>query len=118
MASMNNFVDINAILVERCCSKAFGGEMEGEAFLEECISLKEGMAKMKESYVNLLFDRDHLFMVVEMYHSALKREEEESERFTNKLETTSDLLNSTQIFLQELKLQIYQIQRELKVSPL
>ena len=32
--------------MERCCWKASGGEMEGEAFLEECIELKEGMAKM------------------------------------------------------------------------
>ena len=28
MAAMNNLVDINA-LVERCCWKYFGGEMEG-----------------------------------------------------------------------------------------
>ena len=33
MASMNNFVDINA-LVARCCWKASRGEMEGESFLE------------------------------------------------------------------------------------
>ena len=31
MATMKNFVDINA-LVARCCWKDFGGEMEGEAF--------------------------------------------------------------------------------------
>ena len=48
MEAMKNFVDINA-LVERCCWQASGGDMEGEAFLEECIALKEGMAKMKES---------------------------------------------------------------------
>ena len=39
MASMNNFVDINA-LVTRCCWKYFVGELEGEAFLEEFIELK------------------------------------------------------------------------------
>ena len=32
MESMKNFVDINA-LVERCCWRASGGDMEGEAFL-------------------------------------------------------------------------------------
>ena len=37
--------------------------MEGEAFLEECIELKEGMAKMKEIYLNLLSDKDHLLIV-------------------------------------------------------
>ena len=36
MAAMNNLVDIIA-LVERCCWKASGGEMEEESFLEECI---------------------------------------------------------------------------------
>ena len=77
MAGMNNLADINA-LVERCCWKAFGGEMEGEAFLEECIALKEGMEKMQERYMNLISDREYLLMVVEMYHSALKKEEEKS----------------------------------------
>ena len=37
--AMKNFVDINA-LVARCCWKASGEEMDGEAFLEECIALK------------------------------------------------------------------------------
>ena len=71
MAAMNNLADINA-LVERCCWKASGGEMEGEDFLEECIALKEGMAKMKESYMNLLSDRDHLLIMAEMYHCVSK----------------------------------------------
>ena len=48
--------------------------MEGESFLEECIELKEGMAKMKESYMNLLSDRDHLLIMAEMYHCAVKEE--------------------------------------------
>ena len=101
MAAMNNIVDINAV-VARCCWKASEGEIEGAAFLEECIALKEGMAKMKERY-NLLSDRDHLLMVIEIYHCAVKKEEEESERLTNKLKITSNLLKSTQRSLQELK---------------
>ena len=76
MAAMNKLVYINA-WVARCCWKASGGEMEGEAFLEECIALKEGMAKIKESYMNLLSNRYHLLMVAEMYHGAVKKEEEE-----------------------------------------
>ena len=59
MEAMKNFVGINA-LVARCCWKASGGEMEGESFLEECIALKAGIAKIKESYMNILSDRDHL----------------------------------------------------------
>ena len=99
-AALKNLVDINA-LVARCCWKASGGEMEGEAFLEECIELKEGMAKMKERYINLLSDRYHLLLMAEMYHCAVKKEEEEVERLTNKLEITNDLLKSTQISLKE-----------------
>ena len=39
MLSMKNFVDINA-LVARCCWKASSEEVEGEAFMGECIALK------------------------------------------------------------------------------
>ena len=98
MESMNNLVDINA-LVARCCWKASGGEMEGEAFLEECIALKQGMFKMKESYMNLLSDRYHLLMVAEMYHCAVNKDKEELERITNEFDITNYLLKSTQISL-------------------
>ena len=83
--------------------------MEGEYFLEECIALKEGISKMKERYMNLLSDREYLLMVAEMYHSALKKEEEKSENITNKLEITNNLLKSTQRSLQDSKLQIFQL---------
>ena len=73
MAAMNNLVDINA-LVTRCCWKASGGEMEGEAFLEKCISLKEGKDKMKETCMKLIYDSEHLLMVAEMYHCAIDME--------------------------------------------
>ena len=114
MAAMNKLADINA-LVARCCWKDYGGEMEGEAFLEEHITLKEGIAKMKERYVNLLSDRDHLLMVAEVYHRALKKEEDESDRLTNELEITNNSLKSTQRSLQESKLHIYQLQMGFKV---
>ena len=68
--------------------------------------------------MNLLSDRDHFLMVAEMYHCVVKKEEEESERLNNKLEITSDLLKSTQRSLQYSKLQIFQLQKDLKVSHL
>ena len=68
--------------------------------------------------MKLISDIEYLLMVAEMYHSALKKEEEKSENITNKLEITSNLLKSTQRFLQESKLQICQLQKELKVSRL
>ena len=117
MAAMNNLVDINA-WVARCCWKASGGEMEGEAFIEECIALKEGMAKMKENYMNLLSDRYHLLMIVDMYHSALKKEEEETNGLTHELEITSSSLKSTERSLQDSNLQTYQLQKELRMSHL
>ena len=76
-AAMKNIVDINA-LVARCCWKASSGDMEGESFLEECIALKEGMAMMKERYMDLISNRKHLPMVAEMYHCAFERETKES----------------------------------------
>ena len=65
-STMNNFVDTNP-LVTRCCWTTSVGELEGDAFLEEFITLKEGMVKMKESCMNLIYDREHLLMVDEMY---------------------------------------------------
>ena len=59
---MKKLVDINA-LVAKCYWKYFGGEMEGESFLEECIEMKEGMANMKERYMNLMSDRYHLLLM-------------------------------------------------------
>ena len=111
---MKKIVDINA-LVARCCWKDSGGEMEGESFMEECIALKEGMDKMKEIYMNLIYDREHLLMVAEMYHCAFERETQESERLHSKWEATYDSLKRTQEALQELRLQIDQIQRDLNV---
>ena len=95
MEAMKNYVDINA-LVERCCWEASRGELEGESFLEECITLKEGMVKIKEIFMNLLSDRDHLLMMSEMYHRAFKKEAKESERIHSKWEATYDSFKRTQ----------------------
>ena len=116
-AAMQNYVDVNA-LVETCCWKAFSGDMEGEAFLEECIELKEGMAKMKERYMNLIFDIEYLIMVAEMYNSELKKEEEKLDNLTNTLGITSNLLKRTQRSLQESRFHIFQFQKDLKLSHL
>ena len=73
---------------------------------------------MKEIYVNLLSDRDHLLMMAEIYHSALKKEEEESDRLTHELNITCNSLKRTQRSLRESKLQIYHLQKELNASHL
>ena len=73
------------------------------------------MAKMNEGYMNLLSDRDHLLMVAEMYNCALKKEEEVYERIHSKWEATCDSLKRTQESLQNLRLHIYQLIKELNV---
>ena len=89
--------------------------MEGEAFLEECIALKEGKAKMKESYMNLLSDIDQPLMVAEMYQCALEKEVEVSESLHRKWEATCDSWNITHEALQESRFLIDQLQKELNV---
>ena len=95
MESMKHFVDTNA-LVTRCCWKYSVEELEGESFIEEFISLKEGMVKMKERYMKLLSERNYLLMVVKMYHCAFNKEANESERIHRKWEATYDSLKRTQ----------------------
>ena len=51
-----------------------------------------------------------------MYHSALKKEEEEYDRLTHELEITSNSLKSTKRSLQESMFQTYQLQKELRMS--
>ena len=68
--------------------------------------------------MNLLSGRYHLLMMADMYHIALKKEEEESDMLTHELEITSNSLKSTQRSLQESKLQNYQLQKELRMSHL
>ena len=63
--------------------------------MEEFIALKERVVNMKDSYKNLLLYRYNLLTMDEMHHSALKKEEEESERLTSKLEITTNSLKST-----------------------
>ena len=54
-------------------------------------------------------------MVAEMYHCALERETQESERLHSKWDATYDSLKRTQESLQESRLQIDQIQMDLNV---
>ena len=72
---------------------------------------------MKERYANLLSNRYHLLMVAKMYHSAFKKEEE-SDSLTHELDIAGNSVNTTQISLQESKLQTYQLQKELILSHL
>ena len=65
--------------------------------------------------MKLLFGRDHILMIFEMYHCAFNKETKESERLHSKWEATYDSLKRNQEALQESRLQIDQLQRELNV---
>ena len=75
--------------------------MGGEPPLGDFHVLIEAMVLMKSNYLHLLFDRDHLLMLGEMYHDVLKGKEEEVDIFTQELENTHDSLKRTQKALEE-----------------
>ena len=65
--------------------------------------------------MNLIYYRENLLMVAEMYHCAFDRETQEFERLHSKWEATYDSLKKNQEALQALSLQIDQLQRDLNV---
>ena len=65
--------------------------------------------------MNLISDREHLLIVSEMYHCAFTRKTKESKRIHSKWEATYDSLKRTQEALQDSRLYIDQIQRDLNV---
>ena len=81
-------------------------------------TLKEAMDKMKEKYKNLISDRNNLLEVKKTHHNAIKREEYEEERLGYELKYAYVSLESTQKDIQESKLQLYKLQKELYVPHL
>ena len=81
-------------------------------------NLKEALTKMNEIYMNFLSNNNHLLEVTKIYHHALRREEYGVERIGRKLEVAYVSLESTHKDLQESKLQIYQLLKELVVHHL
>lgn len=68
---------------------------------------------MKNNYLQLLSNRDHLLMLEGIYYDALKRKEEEDDELTHELEVTMNSLRSTQIALQESETRIDEFTVEL-----
>ena len=82
-------------------------------------TLKEEIVNMNENYMNLLSDRNHLLELTNIYHHALRKEEDViEERLGRKLEPAYDSLENTEIALKESKLHISQLQKELNVPHL
>jgi hypothetical protein len=68
---------------------------------------------MKSNYLHLLSDIDHLLMLDEIYSHVLKGKEEEVDKLTHRLKVTKDSLKSTQMVLQESKIQVDELCMEL-----
>ena len=78
--------------------------------MEDLETIKEAIDKMKEIYMNLLSDRNHLLELTNIYHHALRKEEDViEERLGRKLEPAYDSLENTEIALKESKLHISQL---------
>ena len=63
-------------------------------------NIKQAMEKMKEIYMNLLFDRNDLLEMTKIYHHALRKEEDEAERLGIELEVAYGSLERTRRALQ------------------
>jgi hypothetical protein len=105
-------------LMENCCWRALGTHknFEGEFSLADFQALGGGLVVMKSNYLHLLLDRDHLFMLDEIYFDVLKGEEEEVDKLTQGLKITKDSLKSSQMALQELEIQVDELCVELSLE--
>jgi hypothetical protein len=107
VAAIKHFEDTHTLVAD-CCWRASGSHdsLGGEPPLVDFQALREAVVVMKSNYLHLLSDRDHLLMLGEMYHDALKGKEEEVDRLTQELEITQDSLKSSQKALQESEMQV------------
>lgn len=107
MASMRHYDDTKALVEIYCWRIAMTHHsLGGKPSLANFQILKEALVEMKYNYIHLLSDRDHLLMLVEIYHDVLEGKGEEVDRLIHELETTQESLKSTQMALQESVLQV------------
>jgi hypothetical protein len=101
--------------VAYCCWRASRSHdsLGGEPPLTDFKVLREAVEVMKSNYLHLLSNRDHILILGEMYHDALKGKEKEVYRLTQELEITHDSLKSSQKALQESEMQVEYIFMEL-----
>lgn len=79
---------------------------DGYLSLIEIHSLREGVMILRQDYLQLVADRDHLVEWGSMTYEALMDREEEVSELTEEITTTSEALEGTQWALQESKLQL------------
>jgi hypothetical protein len=77
------------------------GSSDGGFSMDDLHTLRERVSTMRTDYQQLLKDRDYLLAIGELYHRALREQELEMDRLTQKLESTRGFLRGTQTTLQE-----------------
>jgi len=101
MVATRHYDDTQALLADYCWRNAvIPNSLGGELSLVDFQTLQEALVEMKSNYLHLLSDRDHLLMLVEIYHDALEGNEQEVDKRTHELETTQESLKNTQMALQ------------------
>ena len=86
--------------------------------MENMEKFQKAMASIKGNFLHLLSDRDSLLELVEMFHGASLKDEEEIYKLTQELMTTQDSLKSTKFALQESKMVIEKLHEKLQRSHL
>jgi hypothetical protein len=119
IAAIKHFDDTHKLL-ENCCWKEepLGTlkKLEGELSHVDFHALKEALVVKKYNYLHLLSDRDHLPVLDDIDIDALKGKEEEVDKPTHGIKVTKDSMKSTQMALQELKIQVSKICAELSLA--
>ena len=118
IAALSHF-DSSHKLVE---SYIWKGQLEGRHKCKEEASsifdlhvLKTAMETMKNNYLNLLSDRDHLLDLGVIYSIALRRKEEEIDQLISELLKVRETLGNSRVALLIAENQIEELSRELSL---
>jgi hypothetical protein len=71
------------------------GSSDGGFSMNDFHTLWERVSMMRTDYQQLLIDRDYLLGIGDMYHEALREQDLEMDRITQKLESTRGFLRGT-----------------------
>lgn len=96
MPATMQYDDTKALVPNYCWrSVVTHDNLKGEPSLADFQGLRKALVEMKSNYLRLLSDKNHLLMLVEIYHDVLAGKEEEVERLTLELEPTQESFNNT-----------------------
>ena len=97
MEMLKNFYNTQALMSDFCWrDSCAGGRMEEDSSISELEEIQKAVKTMKGNYLHLLFDRDHLLKIIEIYHCAIQEGKYEIGIPSHELDITHDSLKSTQ----------------------